>query len=54
MKLKVLAPFEDFKDGIIRQKGEVMTVTKERFAELETSLPLGFFEETGKEKDEVE
>ena len=46
MEVKVLKPFEDLYKNVLRQVGEIITVNKERFAELEARLP-GFVEEVG-------
>lgn len=45
MKLKVLKPFGDHKENIIRQVGEVFEVSKIRFDELSASVPADFYEE---------
>ncbi|AAL97124.1 TPA: hypothetical protein ACQNWS_000754 [Streptococcus pyogenes] len=45
MKLKVLKPFGDHKENIIRQVGEVFEVSKTRFDELSASVPADFYEE---------
>lgn len=40
MKVKVLHPFRDKYSGEIRKKGEVITVSKSRCAEILTKGPL--------------
>ena len=44
MKLKVLKPFGDYQENVIRQTGEVFEVTKERFASLSSKVPEDFYE----------
>lgn len=45
MKVKVLKPFEDLKEGVIRQVDEVFEATKTRFSELQAALPMDFVED---------
>lgn len=45
MKLKVLKPFGDHKENVIRQVDEVFEVSKIRFEELSASVPADFYEE---------
>ncbi|HEL0676291.1 TPA: hypothetical protein TUW56_000894 [Streptococcus equi subsp. zooepidemicus] len=55
MKLKVLKPFGDHKENVIRQVGDVFEVSKARFDELSVSVPADFYEEvkaTKAKKDE--
>ncbi|HER2997504.1 TPA: hypothetical protein VJ367_001061 [Streptococcus pyogenes] len=51
MKLKVLKPFGDHKENIIRQVDEVFEVSKTRFDELSASVPADFYEEVKATKD---
>ena len=51
MKVKVLVKFRDKKTGKIRQKDDIFTVSKERFAEI---LKVGnFVEEVKAEPDKA-
>lgn len=45
MRLKVLKPFGDHKENVIRQVDEVFEVSKIRFEELSASVPADFYEE---------
>lgn len=57
MKLKVLKPFGDHKENVVRQAGDVFEVSKARFDELSVSVPADFYEEvkaTKAKKDEEE
>lgn len=54
MKIKVLLPFGDHKEGVIRQAGDVIEVTKTRLAEIAKGVPAHFFEEVKAGKAEKE
>lgn len=44
MKVKVLKHFRDLQENVIRNPGEVFSVTKKRFSEIDKALP-DFIEE---------
>lgn len=49
MKAKVLEKFKDLKEGVIRNPGDELTLTKERFEEINRKLP-GYLEEIKEKK----
>lgn len=51
MKVKTLKKFRDLKEGKVRKAGEIFTVSKDRFAEIEKAHK-GLVEEVKEEKPE--
>ncbi len=54
MKARTLKPFNDLKEGVTRNVGEVFRCSKERFEEIDTKIPgyIEAVEEPKRQNDE--